>query len=52
MEMIVRSDEFAPMVQEIDAAAARAAGSRGRKRVTKSDLERRDAAFGAHTAGR
>ncbi|WP_176133852.1 hypothetical protein [Paraburkholderia hospita] len=51
MEMIVRSDEFAPMVQEIDAAAARAAGSRGRKRVTKSDLERWDAAFGAHTAG-
>src|ERR1700739_1042380 len=52
MEMLVRSDEFAPMVQEFDAAAARAAGARGRKRVTKSDLKRRDTAYGAHTTGR
>ncbi|CAG9225762.1 hypothetical protein BCAR13_530009 [Paraburkholderia caribensis] len=52
MGMLVLSDEFAPMVQEIDAAAARAAGARGRKRVTKSDLERQDAAHGAPTAGR
>ncbi|BFG74423.1 hypothetical protein PTKU46_24560 [Paraburkholderia terrae] len=52
MGMLVRSDEFAPMVQEIDAAAARAAGSRGRKRVTKSDLERRDTAYGAQMAAR
>ncbi|WP_133062311.1 hypothetical protein [Paraburkholderia hospita] len=45
MEMLVLSDEFAPMVQEIDAAAARAARARGRKRVTKSDLKSRDAAL-------